>query len=165
VYSTPAASRCSPPCPALPSPHTCRARPVRSGLLCALRAIPRPRSSVSCASGSRRASTAAPRTFCRPAARALASPLASAAVGSSSPRANFLELRKAQVQLRGIHLLRTLANKECQGLQRISLDDQGEDVAVAVTVAVVAGTVFSGAGTGSSTVTVRAGGRGGAASS
>jgi hypothetical protein len=74
--------------------------------------------------------------------------------------------------LRGIHLPRTLANKECQGLQRISLDDQGKAVAVAVAVAVVAGTVFSGsgtlfsgAGTGSSTVTVRAGGRGGAASS
>ena len=67
-------------------------------------------------------------------------------------------------------LPRTPVNKECKGLQRISLDDQGEAVAVAV--AVVAGTVFSGtrmvfsgAGTGSSTVTVRAGGRGGAASS
>src|SRR5215211_27904 len=56
--------------------------------------------------------------------------------------------------------------------QRISLDDQGEAVAVAVAVAVVtgtlfsgAGTLFSGAGTGFSTVTVRTGGRGGAASS
>src|SRR5215208_1617260 len=69
-----------------------------------------------------------------------------------------------------IVLLRTLANTECKGLQRISFDDQGEAVAVAV--AVVAGTVFSGVGTVfsgaarvSSTVTVRAGGRGGAASS
>ena len=71
-----------------------------------------------------------------------------------------------------IVLLRTLANTECKGLQRISFDDQGEAVAVAVAVAVVAGTVFSGVGTVfsgaarvSSTVTVRAGGRGGAASS
>ena len=78
-----------------------------------------------------------------------------------------------------IVLLRTLANTECKGLQRISFDDQGEAVAVAVAVAVVAGTVFSGAGAVfsgvgtvfsgggavSSTVTVRAGGRGGAASS
>jgi hypothetical protein len=55
-----------------------------------------------------------------------------------------------------------------KGLQRISLDDQGEAVAVAVVVGTVfsgAGTVFSGARTGFSTVTVRAGGTGGAASS
>src|SRR5215210_3221291 len=75
-----------------------------------------------------------------------------------------------------IPLPRTLVNKECKGLQRISLDDQGEAVAVAVAVTVAVavvtgtvfsgvGTVFSGVGTGSSTVTVRAGGRGGAASS
>jgi hypothetical protein len=71
-----------------------------------------------------------------------------------------------------IVLLRTLANTECKGLQRISFADQGEAVAVAVAVDVVAGTVFSGVGTVfsgggavSSTVTVRAGGRGGAASS
>src|SRR5215210_1398105 len=71
-----------------------------------------------------------------------------------------------------IPLPRTLVNKECKGLKRISLDDQGEAVAVAVAVAVVAGTVFSGAGTvfsgagtGSSTITVRAGGTDGAASS
>src|SRR5215212_8916461 len=60
--------------------------------------------------------------------------------------------------------------EECNGLQRISLDAQGEAVAVAVavvtgTVFSGAGTVFSGAGTGSSTTTVRAGGTGGAASS
>jgi len=45
----------------------------------------------------------------------------------------------------------------------MSLDDQGEAVAVAA--AVVAGAVFSGAGTGFSIVTVRAGGRGVAAPS
>jgi len=63
---------------------------------------------------------------------------------------------------------RSLSNKECEGLQRISLDGQGEAVAVAV--AVVTGTVFSGVGTvftgggaGSSTVRARAGGTGGAA--
>ena len=47
----------------------------------------------------------------------------------------------------------------------MSLDDQGEAVAVAVAVAVAAGAGFSGAGTGISIVTVRAGGRGGAAPS
>src|SRR5215217_6133427 len=53
-----------------------------------------------------------------------------------------------------------------QRTQRISLDDQGEAVAVAAgTVFSGVGTVFSGAGTGSSTVTVRAGGTGGAACS
>jgi hypothetical protein len=81
--------------------------------------------------------------------------------------ANFSELRKAEV--RRIILLRTLVNEECNGLPCIPLDDQGEAVAEAVaeaeTVAVVAGTVCSGAGTGFSTVTVRADGAGGAASS
>jgi hypothetical protein len=72
--------------------------------------------------------------------------------------------------------LRTRVNKECEGLRCIPLDDQGEAVTEAEVVAVVAGTVcsgaatvfsivFSGAGTVFSTITVRAGGAGGAASS
>ena len=57
------------------------------------------RSSLSCASGSRRASTAAPRTSCRPSGGGVSlSAGVSGAVGSSSPRANFLELRQGEVR-------------------------------------------------------------------
>ncbi len=83
---------------------------------------------------------------------------------------DFGELRTREV--RRIYLPRTPVNKECKGPQRFWIDNQGEAVAVAVAVAVVAGTVFSGAGTvfsgagtGSSTTTVRAGGTDGAAPS
>ena len=79
-------------------------------------------------------------------------------------------------ELRRMVLPRTPVYKECKGLQRMSLNAQGEAVAEAVAgVAKTvfssgAGTVFSsgfssGAGTGFSTVTVRAAGRGEAASS
>jgi hypothetical protein len=50
------------------------------------------RSSLNCASGSRRASTAVPRTYCRPSDGGVSlSAGVSGAVGSISPRANFLE--------------------------------------------------------------------------
>ena len=61
------------------------------------------RSSLSCASGSRRASTAAPRTSCRPYGGDVSlSAGVSAAVGSISPRANFLERRYGEVRILGI---------------------------------------------------------------
>ena len=77
---------------------------------------------------------------------------------------------------RRITLPRTLVNEECKGRRCIPLDDQGEAVAEAEVVAVVAGTICSGGrtvfsivfsrpGTVFSTVTVRARGAGGAASS
>src|SRR5215208_6952621 len=69
----------------------------------------RVRSSLSCASGSQRASTAAPRTSCLPSGGGVSlSAGVSGAVGSSSPRANFLELRNDEV--RRILLLRTRVN-------------------------------------------------------
>src|SRR4028118_1556872 len=90
-------------------------------------------------------------------------------------------MQDAASGLRRTPLPRTRVNNEGKGLQRMSLDDQGEAVAVAEAeaVAVVAGAVFSGAGTvfsgagtgfsgagtGFSIVTVRAGGRGMAAPS
>jgi hypothetical protein len=64
-----------------------------------------------------------------------------------------------------MRLPRTPVNEECKGLPCIPLGNQGEAVAEAVVVAVVAGTVRSGAGTVFSTVTVRADGTGGAACS
>src|SRR4028118_1841377 len=61
-------------------------------------------------------------------------------------------------QLLRTPLPRIRVNKECKGLQRISLNAQSEAVAVAVAVAKPAKTGFS-------TVTVRAAGKGEAASS
>jgi hypothetical protein len=82
-------------------------------------------------------------------------------------RATFLELRQHEVL--GMRLPHTPVNEECKGLPCIPLGNQGEAVAEAVAeaevVAVVAGTVRSGAGTVFSTVTVRADGTGGAACS
>src|SRR5215218_9373440 len=69
------------------------------------------RSSASCASGSRRASTAALRRSCRPCEGGVSLCAGvSGAVGSSSPPADFLELRYGDV-LR-IYLPRTLVGME-----------------------------------------------------
>ena len=92
----------------------------------------------------------------------------------SAPLCNPLsELRQHEVL--GMRLPRTPVNEEFKGLPCIPLGNQGEGegegeavaeaVAEAEVVAVVAGTVRSGAGTVFSTVTVRADGTGGAACS
>jgi hypothetical protein len=78
-------------------------------------------------------------------------------------RATFLERRLSEVL--GMRLPHTPVNEECKGLPCIPLGNQGEAVAEAEVVVVVAGTVRSGAGTVFSTVTVRADGTGGAACS
>jgi hypothetical protein len=78
-------------------------------------------------------------------------------------RATFLERRQHEVL--GMRLPHTPVNEECKGLPCIPLGNQGEAVAEAEVVVVVAGTVRSGAGTVFSTVTVRADGTGGAACS